>query len=106
MDLSEEEVIQIIEKAKKDRESAIEYGNRKKMTPSLSAAGIKIEDDKEHLNVPLISKVQLDKAVNVDYAIKHAQLSMWKALKVRSDFDISLEETQNVLKHYAESKAS
>ena len=106
MDLSEEEVIQIVEKAKKDQENAIEYANRKKMMPSLSAAGIKIENDKEHLNVPLISKVQLDKAVNVDYAIKHAQLSMWKALKVKSDFDISLEETQNVLKHYAESKAS
>ncbi len=105
MDLSEEEVIQIVEKAKKDQENAIEYANRKKMMPSLSAAGIKIEDDKEHLNVPLISKMQLDKAVNVDYAIKHAQLSMWKALKVKSDFDISLEETQNVLKH-AESKAS
>jgi adenylate cyclase len=97
MDLSEQEVIQIIEKAKKDQESAI---------PPLSAVGIKIEDDREYLNVPLISKVQLDKAVNIDYAIKHAQLSMWKALKVKSDFDISLEETQNVLKHYAESKAS
>ena len=78
MDLNEEEVIQIIEKAKKEQESAIEYGNRKKMTPSLSAAGIKIEDDQEQPNVPLISKVQLDKAVNVDYAIKHVEGSKGK----------------------------
>jgi adenylate cyclase len=48
----------------------------------------------------------LDKAVNIDYATKHAQLSMWSALKVKPDFDISLEETQNALKKYAESKAT
>jgi adenylate cyclase len=66
-----------------------------------------MEGDKErHVDVPLISKLQLDKAVNVDYATKHAQLSMWSALKVKPDFDISLEETQNALKKYAESKAT
>ena len=31
---------------------------------------------------------------------------MWKALKVKSDFDISVEETQNILKNYAESKTT
>jgi hypothetical protein len=106
MDMSEEEVLQIMEKVKKEQESAIEYPNRKKMTPALSSAGMKIEDDKERLDVPLISKVRLNKAVNIDYAIKHAQLSIWKALKVKADFDISMEETQNALKDYAESKAT
>jgi adenylate cyclase len=67
---------------------------------------MKIEDRKKYLGVPLISKVQLDKAVNIDYAIKHAQLSMWKALKVKPDFDISMEEAQNTLNNYAESKAT
>ena len=108
MDMNEEEVIRIVEKAKKEQESAMEYTNKKKMTtPSLSSAEMKIEeDDKEHSGLPLISKLQLDKAVNIDFAIKHAQLSMWKALKVKPDFDISLEGTQNALRSYSESKAT
>ncbi|MFL6379931.1 MAG: adenylate/guanylate cyclase domain-containing protein [Nitrososphaeraceae archaeon] len=111
MDMSEEEVLRIIEKVKKEQEEAIEDKNRNKTTSSLStsslsAAEMKIEDRKKYLGVPLISKVQLDKAVNIDYAIKHAQLSMWKALKVKPDFDISMEEAQNTLNNYAESKAT
>ena len=105
MDMSEEEVLQIIEKVKKEQEDAIEDKNQNKTISSLSAE-IKIEDGKKYLGVPLISKVQLDKAVNIDYAIKHAQLGMWKALKVKPEFDISMEETQNALKDYAESKAT
>ena len=109
MDMSKEEVLRIIEKVKKEQEDAIEYKNQNKTTSSsssLAATETKIEDGKKYLGVPLISKVQLDKAVNIDYAIKHAQLSMWKALKVKPDFDISMEETQNALKNYAESKAT
>jgi adenylate cyclase len=105
MDMSEEEVLQIIEKVKKEQEDAIEDKNQNKTISSLSAE-IKIEDGKKYLGVPLISKVQLDKAVNIDYAIKHAQLGMWKALKVKPEFDISMEETQNALRDYAESKAT
>jgi adenylate cyclase len=105
MDMSEEEVLRIIEKVKKEQD-AIEDKNRNKITSSLSAAEMKFEDGKKYRGVPLISKVQLDKAVSIDYAIKHAQLSMWKALKVKPDFDISMEETQNALKNYAESKAT
>ena len=108
MDMSKEEVLRIIERVKKEQEDAIEYKNQNKTTSSssLAATETKIEDRKKYLGVPLISKVQLDKAVNIDYAIKHAQLSMWKALKVKPDFDISMEETQNALKNYAESKAT
>jgi adenylate cyclase len=106
MDMSEEEVLRLIEKVKKEQEYAIEYKNRNKPPPSLSASETKIEDGKKYLGLPLISKIQLDKAVNIDYAIKHAQLSMWKALKVKADFDVSMEETQNALKNYAESKAT
>jgi adenylate cyclase len=105
MDMSEEEVLRIIEKVKKEQEGAIEDKDQNKTNSSLSAE-VKTEDGKKYLGVPLISKVQLDKAVNIDYAIKHAQLSMWKALKVKPEFDISMEETQNALKDYAESKAT
>ena len=55
-------------------------------------------------DLPLLSRSHLDKAVNIDYAIQHAQSSTWKALKLKSDFDISMEETQNALKEFAESK--
>ena len=106
MDMNEEEVLAIIAKVKKEQEDTIEDTNRNGTNRSLPAAEMKIEDDKEHLGVPLISKLQLDKTVNIDYAIKHAQLSMWKALKVKPEFDISMEETQNALKDYAESKAT
>lgn len=70
--------------------------------PTLSSSLSSIRKD----SVPLISKLYLDKAVNIDYAIKYAQTRVWKALKVKSDFDISMEETQNNLKNYAESKAT
>jgi adenylate cyclase len=105
MDMSEEEVLAIIAKAKKEQE-CVKGTNRDEIAPTLPAE-MKMEGDKErHLDFPLISKLQLDKAVNVDYVTKHAQLSMWSALKVKPDFDISLEETQNALKNYAESKAT
>jgi class 3 adenylate cyclase len=106
MDMSEEEVLAIIAKVKKEQEDGIKGTSRNEIAPTQSAE-MKMEGDKErHLDFPLISKLQLDKAVNVDYATKHAQLSMWSALKVKPDFDISLEETQNALKKYAESKAT
>jgi hypothetical protein len=78
MHMSEEEVLRIIEKVKKEQEDAIEDKNQNKIIPSLSAE-IKIEDGKKYLGVPLISKVQLDNAVNIDYAIKHVEGSKSKA---------------------------
>ena len=57
-------------------------------------------------NIPLISKLHIDKAVNIDYAIKYAQTRMWKALKVKSDFDISMEETHRVLQKFSRSKVT
>lgn len=97
MDMSEKDVVRIIEEAtKKEKRREME------ISPLLSSlTGVRKDS-----NVPLISKLYLDKAVNIDYAIKHAQTRMWKALKVKSDFDISMEETQNCLKNYVESKAT
>lgn len=96
MDMNEKDVLRVIEEV-----TSIEKGREKK-APTLSSSLSSIRKD----SVPLISKLYLDKAVNIDYAIKYAQTRVWKALKVKSDFDISMEETQNNLKNYAESKAT
>jgi adenylate cyclase len=97
MDMKEEDVLRIIEEVAKSEEG------RETKSFSLSSS---LRNTRKDSNVPLISKLYLDKAVNIDYAIKYAQTRMWKALKVKSDFDISMEETQNILKNYAESKTT
>ena len=99
MDKSKEEILQIIEKTKTEEEEK----NKNKVGLSLSSSKVKLRNDS---SIPLISKVYIDKTVNIDHAIKHAQSRMWKALTVKSDFDISMEETQNALNNYAESKAT
>lgn len=96
MDMNEKDVLRVIEEV-----TSSEKGSEKK-APTLSSSLSSIRKD----SVPLISKLYLDKAVNIDYAIKYAQTRVWKALKVKSDFDISMEETQNNLKNYAESKTT
>ena len=57
-------------------------------------------------DVPLLSKFYLDEVVNISKAIKLAQSRMWRALKVGSEFNISMEETQNILEIYAKSKVT
>lgn len=96
MDMNEKDVLRVIEEV-----TSSEKGREKK-APTLSSSLSSIRKD----SAPLISKLYLEKAVNIDYAIKYAQTRVWKALKVNSDFDISMEETQNNLKNYAESKTT
>ena len=48
----------------------------------------------------------LDAVVNIDNIIKSAQLEMWKSLKGEMEFNISTEDTQNVLAKAAGSKAT
>ena len=96
MDMNEKDVLRVIEEV-----ISSEKGRENK-APTLSSSLSSIRKD----SVPLISKLYPEKAVNIDYAIKYAQTRVWKALKVKSDFDISMEETQNNLKNYAESKAT
>ena len=98
MDLSQDRVRQIIEESKKDEQEI------KNMMRSSSSTSTFVKES----DSPMISKLYTDKVVNIDYTIKHAQTRMWKALKVKPDFyfDISMEETQKVLKMYAESKAT
>ena len=59
---------------------------------------------KKLMDTPLLNKSYLDTAVNIDSAIKNAQIRMWKALKGKPEFNIPLEQTQNILERYAESK--
>ena len=59
-------------------------------------------------NASSVGMFYLDAVISVDLAIKHAQYSMWKALKGEiPEFNISMtEETQNVLEGYARSKVT
>ena len=52
----------------------------------------------------LLSSFYLDAVVDLDKAIKMAQQRVWKALKVESKFDISTEETHEILAKYSKSK--
>jgi len=51
-----------------------------------------------------LASFYLDAIVDLDKAIKLAQQRVWKALKVESRFDLSTEETQEILTKYAKSK--
>jgi class 3 adenylate cyclase len=82
LDITQEEVEKTIEKIKKEQE-----GIPPKATSSLDL-------------------FYLDAVVNVDMAIKQAQNSMWKALKSELTFDISMEETHEILEMYARSKVT
>ena len=52
----------------------------------------------------LLASFYLDAVVDLDKAIMMAQQRVWKALKVESTFDISTEETQEILARYSKSK--
>src|ERR687885_1214770 len=52
----------------------------------------------------LLASFYLDAVVDLDKAIKMAQQRVWKALKVESKFDISTEETHEILSKYSKSK--
>jgi adenylate cyclase len=88
LDTSQEEVNKIIESAKIEEE-------RKKIS-------IKILSDSASSS--LGSSFNLNKIVDVNSAINAAQSRVWKALKAKPEFNMSFEETQNVLEEFAESK--
>jgi adenylate cyclase len=52
----------------------------------------------------LSASFYLDAVVDLDKAIKMAQQRVWKALKVESKFDLSTEETYEILAKYSKSK--
>ena len=87
LDISEDEVHKVI------KEQASEEHRKYKAVKRAS-------------NVSSVGMFYLDAVINVDLAIKHAQYSIWKALKGEvPEFNISmLEEAQNILEKYAKSK--
>ena len=61
---------------------------------------------KQALDIPSFGSFYLDAVVNIDLAIKQAQIRMWKGLKVETEFNISLDETQDILERYNKSKVN
>lgn len=51
-----------------------------------------------------INKLYLEAVIDIDSVIKNSQIRMWKALKTKPVFRISLSETQSVLEKFVESK--
>jgi adenylate cyclase len=86
LDISQEEVMRIIQKENSEE--------RRKMV-------IKNASD-----IPLLTKFHFDELVSVNKAIQLAQSRMWRALKVGSEFNISMDETQHILEIYAKSKVT
>jgi adenylate cyclase len=58
------------------------------------------------LGSPFINKLYLDAVIDIDSVIKDSQIRMWKALKARPEFRISLSETQTILEKFVESKVN
>jgi class 3 adenylate cyclase len=86
LDISQEQVENIIEEERKEQEK-------------LSLNGLSSEDFSLDL-------FYLDAIVNIDLAIKHAQNSLWEALKSEPKFDISMEETEKILEKFAKNKVT
>lgn len=66
-----------------------------------------VEEEKQPSTTasPSLASFYLDAVVDLDKAIEMAQKRVWKALKVASTFDISGEETDEVLARLVKSKA-
>lgn len=86
LDINKEEVVKIIMNAGTHEEKK----RVSKMTPKQTLLGM----------------FYLDAIVNIDNIIRSAQLEIWKSLKGEMEFDISTEDTQNVLAGAAESKVT
>ena len=56
------------------------------------------------LGSPFINKLYLDAVIDIESTIKNSQIRMWKALKAKPEFRISLSETQSILEKFVESK--
>jgi adenylate cyclase len=86
LDISQEEVENIIEAERKEQEK-------------LSLKG----SSRDSYSMDLF---YLDAIVNIDLAIKRAQNSLWEALKSEPKSGISMEETDKILEKFAKSKVT
>ncbi|HEY7572430.1 MAG TPA: adenylate/guanylate cyclase domain-containing protein [Nitrososphaeraceae archaeon] len=85
LDLTNEEVMIIIKKVKND-------DKRKE-------ASIKRISDSNSLGM-----FYLDSVIDTERSIKDAQMRMWRALKLEPKFEIPLEQTQEILEQFCDSK--
>jgi adenylate cyclase len=89
LDTTKDKVVQIIHE-EEDRNSEVKKG-----------ASLKSKSKTENL---LINKLYLDAVIDIESVLIDSQTRMWKALKVKPEFKISLNETQRILEKYVESK--
>jgi class 3 adenylate cyclase len=61
---------------------------------------------KQAFEAPSMASFYLDAVVDIGQAIRLAQERVWKALKVESQFNLSIEETQNILAKFAKSRVT
>lgn len=61
---------------------------------------------KQASEAPSMASFYLDAVVDIGQAIRLAQERVWKALKVDSQFNLSIEETQNILAKFAKSRVT
>jgi adenylate cyclase len=54
----------------------------------------------------LINKLYLDAVIDIESVLRDSQTRMWKALKEKPEFKISLNETQRILEKFMESKVN
>jgi adenylate cyclase len=66
----------------------------------------KEESIKQVSDSPSLGAFYLDAVVNIDSAIKDAQSRTWKALKLEPKFNITMDQTQNILEKFAKSKVT
>jgi adenylate cyclase len=90
LDISQEEVDKVIEE---------EEGRRRKQQAADAINPLEISS--------IGNSFYLDAIVNIDFAIGNAQTRMWKALKSGgAEFDISMEETDKILRKFSRSKVT
>lgn len=85
VNLSEDKVQNIIEKAAAEE-------RRKKVAATQAA------------NAPSLGLFYMDTVIDIESDIKDAQTRIWKALKVRPEFNFSMGETYSILERFAGSK--
>ncbi|MGH9991928.1 MAG: adenylate/guanylate cyclase domain-containing protein [Nitrososphaera sp.] len=86
MDISQEEIDRVIQRAAADAE--------------------KVKTSKEASVTPSLASFYLDAVVDLDKAIKMAQERVWKALKAEPQFNLSTEEAHNTLARHAKTKVN
>lgn len=89
MDTSKDKVIEIIR----------EEEEKEKIDNKIAVPRSKTSSESLFMN-----KLYLDAVIDIESVIKESQIRMWKALKVKPEFKISLSETQRVLERFVESK--